>query len=253
MRVHTLWTWLFAGIVLQAAGCGAPPIKGRLLKPPALSGDRAESLAEQAAVPTDEWPLARPAAVRIYPSGEVIVDVLVVVSAVEPDWSSKAGAPVPESEAVFTAAGNTNGLNVPARLHGSGRETGSILLVGEGGSQVAATRAVLGEPPFEQNFAYLYASDHFLENTRVIAITRGGRRYHACFVPVLLSTDETLRVGEKVDVRIKPRGNSRRFADDRWYRLTVEPVELTQDATAREPLRGSIGVGVRSRGSRPRP
>jgi hypothetical protein len=57
------------------------------------------------------------------------------------------------------------------------------------------------------------------------ALWWAGRPHHACLVPVLLATDEALRIGEQVDVRIKPREYHRYDIDDRWYRLTVEPLE----------------------------
>lgn len=158
----------------------------------------------------------------MYSSGEVIVDVLVVMSAGTSEWGPDADDPRSKSASVWKARFHTNGFNVPARLQSSGYSGASILIRVEQGTDIHPTRALLGEPLFLENWERLGASTRTDDNVRVITITRAGRPYHACFVPVLLATDEPLRIGAQADVRIKPRWGPSYDIDDRWYRLTVE-------------------------------
>jgi len=213
-------------------GCYCPSaVTGRLLSPPPLSREAARAVAERAPVPAEEdGQLAWPAAVRAFPTNEVVVDIAWVGSGVEPSWKAHAGKAVPESESVFAARFMTNGLNVPARLTSDRRESAALVFRVDGGPEIKGTRAVLGHPPFEENLAYLHASDHFLKNVRTMDITRAGRPYRVCLVPVLLAIDEPLRPGEKIDVRIKPKRGTHPFGiDDRWHRLRVEAFVPTQE------------------------
>lgn len=228
-----------AGVIAAAlcTGCGGSWITGPLLMPPGLPGETATQIAESAPVPDNEWPKARPVSVRMYATGEVVVDVLVMMSAVEPKWRSTPGQPIPDSRAAFKAGYHTNGFNVSAKYHSSGREGSAIVIRTSDGREIEPDRAVLGEPPFESHREELHAIADWQQNIAVVPVTRGGMPYQACFVPVLLSGDGTLQVGDHVDVRIRPeRGKQRYDIDDQWYRLEVK---------AMDPAASSIGAAAR--------
>jgi hypothetical protein len=206
---------------LLTIGCGSF-IKGSLLVPSAIAEDQAASLVESTGIPAEVFPVSQPVTARVYPTGELIIDVLVMVSAVEPSWSNRPGDGKSESDSVMEATFHTNGLNVPAKLTSNGREDGRILIRDAHEDPIEATRAVLGVAPFEENREGLHATDNFFHNVRVITFRRAGKPCRACFVPVLLSTDRPVQAGETIDVRIKPRDRHEYDVDDRWYRLVVQ-------------------------------
>src|SRR5262245_35277012 len=107
---------LFVCVALAGFGCGGAHINGRLLTPPAPSIDEVRVLARAAPVDNAETPRIRPVNCRVYSSGELIVDVMLVMPS--PQQS--------QTWVVQNARFFTNGLNVPARLHSDGRPKSTI-------------------------------------------------------------------------------------------------------------------------------
>jgi hypothetical protein len=219
--------------LMIACGCGGGFIKGTLLSPPAMPEADIARHVDSAPVPAHEGHrVIRPLAVRAYPTGEVVVDVVVVQLAVEPSWSGKAGNGFSDDQLVWRATFSTNGLNVPAHLHSSGRAGATIELRGEDEEPIVATRAILGEPSFESLAPELNASTRYTDNVQVRTVRRAGRPWSVCIVPVLLSTDQPVRPGDAVDVRIAPSNRDDPWVDQSWYRMRVGEVSVVPGSAA---------------------
>ncbi|MBC7773031.1 MAG: hypothetical protein H7210_11085 [Pyrinomonadaceae bacterium] len=215
-----------AALGLFSSGCREAPVP--LLYPPALPAERAVSLAEVSPVPGDDVcvALVRPVAVRMFQSGEVIVDMIAVVPHTEPDLNRPPNPFPPEFFEALKAGMCTQGFNLPPRYNPQERKIDRIVIRNAQGKSLQATRATLGDSPFELNHEYLHATTEWHKNLQWVNITRSGKKYFACFTAVLLTTDELLEVGQDVDVRIDPISERNPGYEEEWRRFRVEPFQF---------------------------
>ena len=213
-----LWGTFALVAALMCSGCGGSRILGRLPMPPQLAAEERAAVVEGLEFPgTASAGFERPVAVRVYPSGEVIVDVAVVSSAVEPRYAEDAGRAYSQEELVRWAAYMTNGLSVPAVFNSSGKEGDRIVIHDAEGARIVCTRVVekhaFAEPDLHTTFSE--------KGMRAGVLRRAGLPWAVTIMPILVTTDRPVKVGDEVDVQIERWSGSRRRVDGRAYRMRV--------------------------------
>lgn len=225
------WTLGLVPVVAALLGCmGGGWIRGEIVEPPGLGHEEMERLAGSVSIRDRAWISGiEPVSLRVYPSGEAAVELMVVV-----DPTHLTGEMRTVEDSAQIASYFVNGFGVPAGLRSADEAGPRIEIRGSDGKVFRTGRAVI--PSRDEDVSAELRQEGVRwerfrgvgDGTSVVAVERGGKTYHVCFEGLLLSVDGVIEVGGRYEVRIVPETEAQNdlgFLDEEWYPMAAEAID----------------------------